>query len=95
MRANLHSLLDGSTRCISTGIRELELRRDAGGLWGLNPFISLGLDFMMLSEESKESQDATIWWNLVRRFLDGLLGGAGMGPGTEQIELNTLGSIGQ
>lgn len=26
------------------GIRELELRRDAGGLWGLNPFISLDLD---------------------------------------------------
>lgn len=55
------------------GIRDLELRRDAGGLWGLNPFISLGLDFMMLSEESKESQDATIWWNLVRTFPDGLL----------------------
>lgn len=68
---------------------------DAGGLWGLNPFISLGLDFMMLSEESKESQDATIWWNLVRRFPDGLLGGAGMGPGTELIELNALESIGQ
>lgn len=50
------------------GIRELELRRDAGGLWGLNPFISLDLDFMMLSEESKESQDATIRWNFVRRF---------------------------
>lgn len=44
------------------GIRELELRRDAaaGGLWGLNPFISLDLGFLMLSEESKESQDATI-----------------------------------
>lgn len=46
------------------GICELELRRYAGVLWGLNPFISLGLDFMMLSEESKESQDATNWWNL-------------------------------
>lgn len=65
------------------GIRELELRRDAGVLWGLNPIISLGLDFMLLSEESKESQDATTWWNLGRRLPDGLLGGAGMGPGTE------------
>lgn len=77
------------------GIRELKVRRDAGSLWGLNPFISLGLDFMMLSEESKESQHATFWWNLVRRFPDGLLGGAGIGPGTEQIELSAVGSIGQ
>lgn len=67
------------------GIREFRVRRDAGGLWGLNPFISLGLDFMMLSEESKESQDATFWWNLVRRFPDGLLGNAGIGQGPGQI----------
>jgi hypothetical protein len=77
---HLHSLLNRVDAVRFHGIRELELRCNAGGLWGLNPFISLDLDFMMLSEESKESQDATIWWNFVRRFPDGLLGGAGMGP---------------
>lgn len=57
---HVHSLLDGPNRLRFHGIRELELRRESGGLWGLNPFISLDLGFMMLSEESKESQDATI-----------------------------------
>lgn len=46
-------LLDGSNVLRFHGIREHGLRRDAGGLWGLSPFIPLDLGFMMLSEDSK------------------------------------------
>lgn len=39
------------------------------------------------------------WWNLVRRFLDGLLGGAGIGPGRTECSFwaalaNELASLG-